>query len=134
MTAELYLIAHKVRGEPAFDIAERMTCAVCGQDEIAEDNAHPERWGCTPGPGCQECNGLGYWWIIPTSGWRAYPWWNARLIDIDDTYELDFVNSILKSPGPMPPDLRDHYQVTAEPKRTIDVSALLQNAPKLFRR
>lgn len=40
-----YLILHKVRGEPAFDIAERTT--------IADEEA----------------------WIIPTSGHRAYPYW-----------------------------------------------------------
>jgi hypothetical protein len=43
--SELYLILHKVRGEPAFDIAQRMD--VDGDDEP--------------------------WWIIPTSGHRAYP-------------------------------------------------------------
>lgn len=42
----LYLIAHKVRGNPAFDIAERMDM---GDDEV--------------------------WWIITTSGHRAYPYW-----------------------------------------------------------
>lgn len=46
---ELYLIAHKVRGEPAFDVAT--------QEEV-EGETH---------------------WIIPTSGHRAYPWWFARL-------------------------------------------------------
>jgi len=44
-SGELYLILHKVRGEPAFDIAE------C----IGED-------------------GDGEIWIIPTSGHRAYPY------------------------------------------------------------
>src|SRR5262245_8278432 len=40
---ELYLIAHKVRGEPAFDIAARV--------QIGDEEG----------------------WIIPTSGHRAYP-------------------------------------------------------------
>jgi hypothetical protein len=40
---ELYLILHKVRGEPAFDIAQRL---MIGEEEG---------------------------WIIPTSGHRAYP-------------------------------------------------------------
>ncbi len=42
---ELYLIAHKVRGQPAFDIAT-----------------------------CEAVNGEEHW-IIPTSGHRAYPYW-----------------------------------------------------------
>ena len=43
--SDLYLILHKVRGEPAFDIAARL--------QIGSE--------------------LG--WIIPTSGHRARPWW-----------------------------------------------------------
>ena|SRR5215469_14991909 len=41
--SELYLILHKVRGEPAFDIAQKM---MVGNEEG---------------------------WVIPTSGHRAYP-------------------------------------------------------------
>ena len=59
-TAEtLYLIAHKVRGQPAFDIAIQMPM----EDEV--------------------------WWIIPTSGHRAYPltqWPLSDLIELS-TYE-----------------------------------------------
>jgi hypothetical protein len=44
MCDDLYLILHKVRGEPAFDIAEEIQI---GDDERG--------------------------WIIPTSGHRAYP-------------------------------------------------------------
>lgn len=51
MASELYLIAHKVRGEPAFDVAERIT--------IGDEEG----------------------WIIPTSGHRAYPYWHMALID-----------------------------------------------------
>lgn len=40
-----YLILHKVRGEPAFDVAEKL---MIGGEEG---------------------------WIIPTSGHRAYPYW-----------------------------------------------------------
>ena len=43
MSEELYLIAHKVRGEPAFDIAIKAT--------IGDEEG----------------------WIVPTSGHRAYP-------------------------------------------------------------
>ena len=43
MTDELYLILHKVRGKPAFDVAQKI---MIGNEEG---------------------------WIIPTSGHRAYP-------------------------------------------------------------
>lgn len=48
-----HLILHKVRGEPAFDIAEPFT---------TEDGEEM--------------------WIVSTSGHRAYPYWSALLTDI----------------------------------------------------
>lgn len=48
----LYLIAHKVRGQPAFDIAHRL--------QVGDEEG----------------------WIIPTSGHRAYPYWYERLAGI----------------------------------------------------
>jgi hypothetical protein len=97
---ELYLIAHKVRDEPAFDIAIQI--------EIGEEDG----------------------WIIPTSGHRAYPWWWVELTNIDDQYELEFkdhtfwidasrgIKGKMNGPGSMPPDLRDHYTISPskEPK------------------
>jgi hypothetical protein len=85
---EHYLIAHKVRGEPAFDVAIQMEM---------ED---------------------GVWWIIPTSGHRAYPYWSASLeaaLQLWDMYVHDSPEAgqpIL----PMPSDLRDHYEAEAAPK------------------
>lgn len=70
----LYLIAHKVRGEPAFDVATPM--------DMAD----------------------GRWWIIPTSGHRAYPYWTIRL-NLED-------NEIWMIP-PLPDGLRDHYTTSA---------------------
>lgn len=49
---ELYLILHKVRGEPTFDIATPLP--------IGEEEG----------------------WIIPTSGHRAYPWFSQPLHEI----------------------------------------------------
>jgi hypothetical protein len=66
--SELYLIAHKVRGEPAFDIAIKM----------------------------------GDWWIIPTSGHRAYPYWHGTFME-----ELFHFGPY--SLPEMPADLPDHY-------------------------
>jgi hypothetical protein len=58
---EYHLIAHKVRGEPAFDIAHELTAA--NGEEM---------------------------WICSTSGHRAYPYWNVPLRDllIDDIPEM----------------------------------------------
>jgi hypothetical protein len=72
----LYLIAHKVRGEPAFDVAVKM--------EMPD----------------------GPWWIIPTSGHRAYPFWNMEL---SKAIECDW------QADAMPTDLRDHYDVSRDP-------------------
>jgi len=57
METKLYLIAHKVRGEPAFDIAHQL--------QIGEE--------------------LG--WIIPTSGHRAYPYAEWPLNDLAERYD-----------------------------------------------
>lgn len=75
---EFYLIAHKVRGEPAFDIAIKMHVEALEED----------------------------WWIIPTSGHRAYPYWSEGLLHIMTMSEVP----------PMPTDLPDHYEVSAAPK------------------
>jgi len=85
--SELYLICHKVRGEPAFDIAERC-------DEMGTDS--------DPGP----------WWIIPTSGHRAYP---------SDYIALSYLTSqagetVLDHMAPPDESLPDHYHATPAPK------------------
>ena len=72
--SELYLIAHKVRGEPAFDIAINM----------------------------------GGWWIIPTSGHRAYPYWHQPIY-LED-WQLP----------PVPADLPDHYPVAQKAPTNLD--------------
>ncbi len=105
---EPYLIAHKVRGEPAFDVAIRMECPHC--------EGAPDTYDIG---GCYECDGLGYWWIIPTSGHRAYPWWSAEL-RIGDyiTIESIFVD-------PMPDSLPDHYPTKSSPRTTLDLASAL---------
>lgn len=52
MSSEPYLVAHLVRGEPAFDIAIKLA--------IGDEEG----------------------WIIPTSGHRAYPYWDISLFSI----------------------------------------------------
>lgn len=99
MTDELYLIAHKVRGSAAFDIAIQM-----------------------------EMDGE-VWWIIPTSGHRAYPYWHVRL-DMDDDFPNKIYMSSNKGPGDirleypnMPEDWPDHYPQTSTPKSPNETRA-----------
>ena len=109
---DLYLMAHKVRGIPAFDIAIQMTCPECL--DLAGTNY-----------GCNECDQLGYWWIIPTSGHRAYIHTAHRL---DKVFELGpgltekWLWEINKDINGSWTNLPDHYQVTASrhtPKRDL---------------
>lgn len=100
-----YLIAHKVRGEPAFDVATQMPCPECSADGSE--------------PTCSECDGLGYWWIISTSGHRAYPIMNWPL---NDLYDGDC--SVLHEAGPLIehpqwPTTQDHYTTRATPTITL---------------
>jgi hypothetical protein len=98
---DLYLIAHKVRGEPAFDVAIQIPCPECDND-----------------PGCTECDGLGYWWIIPTSGHRAYPYWSNAIHHDTGTLWINqgSMVGVNFDIGEMPPSLPDHYTVRADPK------------------
>ena len=77
----LYLIAHKVRGEAAFDIATQLAVG----DEI--------------------------WWIIPTSGHRAYPFW------VQYWKDQDHLDEFLPE---MPDDLPDHYRVVRKEASRLD--------------
>lgn len=105
-----YLIAHKVRGQPAFDIAIQMF--VEGYDEP--------------------------WWIVATSGHRAYPYWSMRLadcfIELSDMYGKTECAASLAYNGytwkdisdvpSCPQDWPDHYQcdIDAETLRSITVA------------
>src|SRR6266699_1935829 len=82
-TSEPYLILHKVRGEPAFDIAVKME---------VEGEA---------------------WWIIPTSGHRAYPcnWWRLEdLADASGVNAFGLHNQPCTYDANVPNDLPDHYE------------------------
>jgi hypothetical protein len=101
---DLYLIAHKVRGEPAFDVAQHMTCPKC--DGNGDDALY-----------CTVCDGVGHWWIIPTSGHRAYPYWHHPINDLWKFYgegyeDCEVVDDVVRD-IPMPLDLRDHYTTEA---------------------
>ena len=87
-----YIIAHKVRGEPAFDIAIKLDTPL--DEEV---------------------------WIIPTSGHRAYPYWYEEFNrvpplmpeDLRDHYstfaEPRFagVRKLTPAPRPATPNLED---------------------------
>lgn len=113
-----YLIAHKVRGEPAFDIATQMRCPNC--QGVGGPNVLDFETGKDPGYegyDCIECDGQGYWWIIPTSGHRAYPYWHKELECITEIVDLEDGKFAFKEEYvEMPPDLPDHYTAPAEPK------------------
>lgn len=82
---DLYLIAHKVRGEAAFDIAIIL--------DILDEDGDPI-------------------WIIPTSGHRARPYWTCLLEDCTAPIREHSVRRIhISLLGPMPPDLQDHYHL-----------------------
>lgn len=120
--SDLYLIAHKVRNEPAFDVAERMECPEC--------NGHGDRnIADATFISCTECDSLGYWYIIPTSGHRAYPFY-SEAISIIEGLGLGWVETIAKD---MPDSLPDHYHHTSSPAtiRTnlLDMLAKLQPPP-----
>jgi hypothetical protein len=121
--SELYLIAHKVRGKPAFDVAERMACPICHNGAI-EYGVCNYTTGTYKAIECHECDGLGYWWIIPTSGHRAYPY--ASQIIGTGFNEVNISCDLTDTP--MPPSLPDHYKVGPAPK--VDIISLMKaNAP-----
>lgn len=100
----LYLIAHKVRGEPAFDIATQI--------EIGNETG----------------------WIIPTSGHRAYPYWFQELLDCGVSqlpngcwaYGIDPIYLECKGLIPIPDDdWPDHYPTRASPSTSTDLLAAL---------
>lgn len=119
-----FLIAHRVRGEPAFDVAEQMQCPECRGYPFG---GYPED---LDGPGCHECDSLGYWWIIPTSGHRAYPYWNLPL-QFDDTglvmdHNLEKLHWTIFE---MPPTLPDHYPTLTAPTVSL-IDSLGLRKPK----
>lgn len=119
---DLYLIAHKVHGAPAFDIAHRLPCPECS------------------GMGCLECDDLGYWWIVPTSGHRAYPYhyWPWDELACDSRRSLHEFTPVPIQFGSMPPNLPDHYtsvtSPTIKPPSLLDRLNLRPALPKIVRR
>lgn len=110
--SEPFLIAHVVSGEPAFDIAEKMTCPLCS------------------GEGCAECDDADYWWICSTSGHRAYPYWYFELSELlydeklsPHEYSPRVLLDIVPDP---PPSWPDHYPKSSPEPAKPKVRSLLQ--------
>ena len=93
---EPYLIAHLVRGQPTFDIATR----------FCEGDA-PCQPACGLYPRCKEEE----WWIIPTSGHRAYPYWSWNLEHTELSGGTETLLEIAAKVT-IPEGLRDHYSIT----------------------
>lgn len=85
----LFLIAHRVRGEPTFDIA------ICCTEE--------DGWGTYSDPAP--------WWLMPTTGWRVYPYWSievSHLIGGPNDWTID------KLVPPMPLGTPDIFEVNSQ--------------------
>jgi hypothetical protein len=112
MIEELYLILHRVRGEPAFDIAQKLQIHSPAE---SYDEAYEEIW------------------IIPTSGHRAYPyrWWPLEdLSDISDINSAGYHERPASLDHTVPANWPDHYPAArtapARPRvgAPIDLSVL----------
>lgn len=101
---DLFLIAHKVRGEPAFDIAIML-------DLVDED-------GDTI-------------WIIPTSGHRAYPYQVLELAPLIAEYRTDNWTAIPKG---WPDHYHLEQTVEAARRSLIDQLNLRPSQPTIIRR
>lgn len=106
-----YLILHKVRGQPAFDIAEPFT---------TEDGEEM--------------------WIVSTSGHRAYPYWTQELdslgLDLSYPGEPDFkpIGALIP---PLPDPWPDHYPCNDRSTIATAALSLLQSiglGPKAIKR
>lgn len=104
--SEPFLILHKVRGEPAFDIAEKIT--------IGDEEG----------------------WIISTSGHRAYPCWIVSIAQLPVCLYNNPNALTEATSYPMPGDWPDHYSPKPEPLQPTLSSLLDQLGllPKIRRR
>lgn len=117
--SDLYLIAHKVYGEPAFDVAVQIECPIC---------VGTGRGDFEHGAWCVECDSLGFWWIIATSGHRAYPYWNSSLDDLAVAQgNLEYYSVSSECPD-MPPSIPDHYPAQSHTRPKLDLTSLLAPA------
>lgn len=123
MVSDLYLVAHKVRGEAAFDVAEQMECPLCHGGAIVRGICNYTD-GTYTETACVECDGAKYWWIIPTSGHRAYPYWHIIMNDLMVGDTIDGYGGLGSVVPEMPPAWPDHYKCGPSPK--LDIKSLFK--------
>ena len=104
-----HLILHKVRGEPAFDVASKL---MIGDEEG---------------------------WIIPTSGHRAYPFQVWNLEDLQDTSDINqFGNHIapIQYMNAVPDDWPDHYEIDkgSKPEPSFNIMTIISPMMTRFKR
>lgn len=119
-----YLIAHIVRGQPAFDIAERMECPEC----------HPG-YDLPATHFCDECDNLGYWWILSTCGYRARPW---KFYKLNSQGLNQFISEPLECPQGWP-DLfainnKSHKPIPEQGNDLLQKLGLLKKSEPIRRR
>jgi len=97
-----YLILHKVRGEPAFDIADKL--------QIGDEEG----------------------WIIPTSGHRAYPYWSCDLAkfgcnEADESPVRVYNDPYAIETDPIPDDWPDHYEIDkgSKPSPSFNIMTII---------
>jgi hypothetical protein len=116
VTTPLYLIAHSVRGEAAFDVALQMECPFCqSYESVTGQWCEAER----EQEDCFDCEALGYWWIIPTAGHRAFPYWSRELGEL--------TNGEIHAIDGMPPGWPDHYKTDATVPE-VDIKTLFKKS------
>lgn len=113
---ESFLIAHRVRGEPAFDIAHQMECPHCMGKDL-------DIYACI------ECDQLGYWWIVSTSGHRAYPWYAVELKYLHLTTSNVAVTDVKVQDLDIT-SYPDHYPTRAAPTLSLAEALGFTNKPK----
>lgn len=104
-----HLILHKVRGEPAFDVAESL--------QIGDEEG----------------------WIIPTSGHRAYPFMVWNLEDLADISDVNINGQHIypwTMDGRLPADWPDHYEIDKgeAPKANFNIMAVISPMMRKFKR
>lgn len=103
MTEELFLILHKVRGEPAFDIAHKL--------QIGDEEG----------------------WIIPTSGHRAFPYWHHELAIMTWPEIMDDPSLLppLTPPADWPDHYNLTREPTTASRPLSSLLSLVKKVPKL---
>lgn len=109
-----HLILHKVRGEAAFDVAIQLEDSGTDSD---------------PGP----------WWIIPTSGHRAYPY---RIWELNDLADISDIGADGFHDRPVDFHIRDienwpdHYEIDKgqAPSPSFNIMSVISPMMRPFKR